>query len=80
MLFSGNAIIVTSTVACVIGLTWGGIRFPWISMQVLIPLVLGLIGLLAFVVFEYNVPREPLVGLVAYFTIYSLRWVHRFRT
>ncbi|OBZ79894.1 putative transporter C3H1.06c [Grifola frondosa] len=36
--FVGNAIIIGSTCACVIALTWGGVVFPWSSPQVLVPL------------------------------------------
>ena len=59
---SGNAIVVASTTACVIALTWGGVVFPWSSARVLVPLVLGLVGLVALMIFEAIVPRNPLVS------------------
>ncbi|KAI0632743.1 iron permease [Trametes polyzona] len=48
----GNGIIVTSTILVFLGLTWGGLRFPWISAQVLVPLILGAIGIVVFFVLE----------------------------
>lgn len=35
-----------------LGLTWGGLRFPWISAEVLITLILGVIGIAVFFVIE----------------------------
>ncbi|KAL1937975.1 hypothetical protein VTO73DRAFT_12725 [Trametes versicolor] len=48
----GNAVIVTSTILVFLGLTWGGLRFPWISAEVLITLILGVIGITVFFVIE----------------------------
>ncbi|KAF9457247.1 iron permease [Collybia nuda] len=55
----GNAIIIASTTSVLLGLTWGGIRFSWSSARVLVPLILGLAGIAAFVVYEAFVPVEP---------------------
>ncbi|KAH8111198.1 iron permease [Phellopilus nigrolimitatus] len=57
----GNLIVVASTTAVVIALTWGGIKFPWNSAQVLVPLILGLFGLVAFVAYDAKFPDLPLV-------------------
>ncbi|KAJ7687060.1 Mfs1.2 [Mycena olivaceomarginata] len=57
----GNAIIISSTSAAIIGLTWGGVEHPWSSPQVLIPLILGLCGVAAFFVYETRVATHPLV-------------------
>ena len=35
-----------------IAMSWGGIRFPWSSGHVLVPLVVGGIGMVAFFVYE----------------------------
>ncbi|KAG8874653.1 hypothetical protein FRB97_005749 [Tulasnella sp. 331] len=58
---SGNALVVAATTATIIGLTWGGVRYPWSSWHVVVPLVLGLVGLAGFLVYEANFPREPVV-------------------
>ncbi|TCD70608.1 hypothetical protein EIP91_002638 [Steccherinum ochraceum] len=57
----GNLIIVGSTTSLIIGLTWGGVNFAWGSAQVLVPLILGILGLVAFIVYEGLVPKHPLV-------------------
>ena len=42
-----------------VGLTFAGIRFPWGSAQVLIPLVIGLASIGAFIFYEAKVPNGP---------------------
>ena len=63
---SGNLLVIASSSVAVIGLTWGGVKYPWGSYQVLLPLILGLVGLVAFFAYEAFVPVEPVVpwGLV----------------
>ncbi|KAG9009514.1 hypothetical protein FRB94_014201 [Tulasnella sp. JGI-2019a] len=57
----GNFIVVAATSATIIGLTWGGVRYPWSSFRVVVPLVLGLVGLVAFLAYEAKYPLEPVV-------------------
>ncbi|KAJ7822176.1 Mfs1.2 [Mycena olivaceomarginata] len=59
--WGGNAIIISSTAACSIGLTWGGIEFSWNSAHVLVPLILGVVGIAAFLLYEAKMTRFPLV-------------------
>ena len=60
----GNILIIASASSCVIGLTWGGVQFPWSSAHVLAPLIIGIVGIIGFLVYEALVAREPLVHLV----------------
>ncbi|KAF8546204.1 MFS general substrate transporter [Imleria badia] len=57
----GNFLVISSTVAYAIGLTWGGITAPWVSTSVLVPLVLGLVGLGVFIAYEATLATHPLV-------------------
>ena len=59
--YSGNLIVVAGTTLAVTGLTFAGIRFPWDSAQVLAPLVIGLVLILVFILYEKMVPREPTI-------------------
>ncbi|KAJ3552285.1 hypothetical protein NM688_g4228 [Phlebia brevispora] len=65
----GNVIIIASSTACVIGLTWGGVKFAWSSAQVLAPLIIGLVGIAGFLVYEAKIASEPVVP----FTLLSNR-------
>jgi hypothetical protein len=46
----------------VTGLTWGGVRYPWLSGRVLLPLVVGLIGLVVFIIYEIYFCKPPVVS------------------
>ena len=52
--FVGNAILIASTCSVLFALTYGGTRYSWSSAHVVIPLVLGLIGLLLFYLYEVS--------------------------
>ncbi|KAH0828708.1 MFS general substrate transporter [Lanmaoa asiatica] len=56
----GNFLVISSTVAYTIGLTWGGITAPWSSATVLVPLVLGFFGLGVFIAYEATLAKRPL--------------------
>ncbi|KAG8924947.1 hypothetical protein FRC00_004517 [Tulasnella sp. 408] len=60
---TGNAIIIVSTTITIIALTWAGVHYPWTSAAVLVPLVVGLLGIAAFFVYEAKIPVEPVVPL-----------------
>jgi hypothetical protein len=62
-LFRGNAIVIAGTGLAIIGLTWGGVRYPWASVEVLAPLVIGLSLLVVFAVYEAKVPVRPAIPL-----------------
>ncbi|KAH9847880.1 iron permease [Lenzites betulinus] len=57
----GNAIVIAGTTLALIGLTWGGVHFPWNSAHVLVPLIIGGVLLAIFFVYEFTVPKEPTV-------------------
>ncbi|KIJ30066.1 hypothetical protein M422DRAFT_268422 [Sphaerobolus stellatus SS14] len=57
----GNLLVICGTTLAIIGLTWGGSRFPWNSAQVLAPLIIGLSLIAAFIVYEAKVAKEPTI-------------------
>ncbi|KAG8988893.1 hypothetical protein FRB93_003918 [Tulasnella sp. JGI-2019a] len=57
----GNILIVAATSATIIGLTWGGVVYGWSSPRVVVPIVLGVLGLAGFLWYEKKVPTEPVV-------------------
>ncbi|KAI0010868.1 putative multidrug resistance protein fnx1 [Xylariaceae sp. FL0662B] len=50
--FLGNALLIASVVAVLIALTWGGDLCPWSSWRTLVPLILGIAGLIAFLALQ----------------------------
>ncbi|KAI0729744.1 iron permease [Fomitopsis betulina] len=65
----GTFLVIASTAACVIGLTWSGVQYAWTSAPVLVPLILGLVGLGIFIVYERVFPVHPLVPSVLLSTL-----------
>ncbi|KAF9874427.1 hypothetical protein CkaCkLH20_07990 [Colletotrichum karsti] len=62
--FIGNSILIASTVSVLIALTWAGSVHPWSSYHVLLPLILGLLGLIGFCLFERSgLAPEPVMPL-----------------
>lgn len=43
------------------GMSWGGIQHPWTSWKTLVPLILSALGLVVFLLYEFNWGREPVV-------------------
>ena len=56
---SGNLIVIAGAALAITGLTFGGIRFPWGSAQVLAPLLIGLALLAFFLFYERKFAKEP---------------------
>ncbi|KAI1792582.1 MFS general substrate transporter [Ganoderma leucocontextum] len=59
----GNALMVAGSTLTLIGLTWGGIHYPWGSAHVLVPLVLGIVLMVVFFVYECAIVVEPTTPL-----------------
>ncbi|KAF9070224.1 iron permease [Rhodocollybia butyracea] len=57
----GLPIVIGGTMSVILALTWGGIRFPWSSVQVLAPLSIGSIAIACFFVIEARYIKEPMV-------------------
>ncbi|EMD39089.1 hypothetical protein CERSUDRAFT_104356 [Gelatoporia subvermispora B] len=57
----GNLIIIAGTTVAVLGLTWAGGRYSWDSSHVLPPLILGLITIGIWVIYELRVPPNPTI-------------------
>lgn len=60
---SGNLIIIVGTTLAVIGLTLGGVPYPWKSAQVLAPLICGFCLICFFLYYESRFPKEPAIPL-----------------
>ncbi|KAF8185732.1 MFS general substrate transporter [Pholiota molesta] len=60
----GNLFIMASTCSVMLALTWGGIRFSWSSANILVPLILGIVGLGCTVYYESRWPEHPVIPLM----------------
>ncbi|KAI1457378.1 major facilitator superfamily domain-containing protein [Annulohypoxylon moriforme] len=61
--YLGNGILVASSAAILIALTYAGTRYAWSSWHTLVPLLLGLAGFCLFFIFETSrwAPSEPVI-------------------
>jgi hypothetical protein len=64
----GNTLFVAACTSALLGIGWAGSHYSWSSVEVLVPLVLGLLGLAATLTFKglFEVTRfcrEPLIPL-----------------
>ncbi|KAF8520682.1 MFS general substrate transporter [Gautieria morchelliformis] len=57
----GNCIVIAASCSTTFALTQGGVNAPWQSARILSPLVIGLVGLVLFVVYEARWTTYPLV-------------------
>lgn len=57
--FGGNTIFIGAVVAVLLAITWAGPLHRWNSFQILVPLIIGLLGLLAFIAFEWTPRLAP---------------------
>ncbi|GAA5934770.1 hypothetical protein JCM3775_002051 [Rhodotorula graminis] len=74
-----NVLFVAAATSTILGLTWGGGTHPWSSYQVLVPLIVGIFGMIAFVIIERKYVKHPTVpfdilvhpnALLGYLTTY----------
>ncbi|KAB8279599.1 major facilitator superfamily domain-containing protein [Aspergillus minisclerotigenes] len=56
---AGNAIFIAAIIAVLIALTWGGTIYDWGTYHIVVPIVLGFVGIGLFVTFEWTVSKEP---------------------
>ncbi|KAI2610575.1 MFS general substrate transporter [Hypoxylon sp. NC1633] len=61
---AGNSLLVASTVSVLIALTWAGSEYSWSSYHILVPLIIGLIGIAGFFCLEGSTwVLEPVMPL-----------------
>ena len=52
---------ITSSILLLLGLNWGGVTYPWVSVQVLLPLLLGAAIFVVFLVWEAKCAKLPII-------------------
>ncbi|POW14096.1 hypothetical protein PSTT_03167 [Puccinia striiformis] len=61
--FAGSALTLTSTCLFILGLTWAGVRYPWSSQQVVIPLCFSALTAGLFVIWQWKFASIPVMPL-----------------
>ncbi|EMD35490.1 hypothetical protein CERSUDRAFT_157287 [Gelatoporia subvermispora B] len=60
----GNILIIGSTCAILLGLTWGGVTFAWDSRQVLACLIVGFVILIFAGIYEARWAKQPTIPMI----------------
>ncbi|ORY84693.1 hypothetical protein BCR35DRAFT_324757 [Leucosporidium creatinivorum] len=64
--FAGTFLTVAGAVLVLLALNWGGVFYPWNSTHVLLPLFIGLLTTLSFILWEWKIARLPIVPLATF--------------
>ncbi|KAJ5367215.1 major facilitator superfamily-domain-containing protein [Penicillium brevicompactum] len=62
----GTLLFMGSVSSFLMGITWGGGQFAWSSWRTLFPICLGLVGVLAAILWLRKVPKNPLLSLALF--------------
>ncbi|KAI1638288.1 major facilitator superfamily transporter [Biscogniauxia mediterranea] len=55
----GGALFTSSATSFLVAISWGGSQYAWDSAQTLVPLIIGVGGLLVTVIYESNCAKHP---------------------
>ncbi|KAI1077036.1 major facilitator superfamily transporter [Whalleya microplaca] len=55
----GSIMFMGSATSFLMGVSWGGIQNPWDSAETLAPLIIGVLGLVMTIVYEYYFAKQP---------------------
>lgn len=59
----GGVFFIASLTSFLVAITWGGIQFPWANYRTLVPLAVGVAGLIMAVAWERWVAQQPFLRL-----------------
>lgn len=59
----GAILFTASTTSVLIPISWGGVSYSWQSWHTLVPLIVGICGMIAFVFYERFVAKEPMMPI-----------------
>lgn len=57
----GGFLFTAGTTSFLIGISWGGVQYPWKSARVLTPIIIGILGIVLCVLWEKYVAQEPIL-------------------
>ncbi|KAF8986394.1 MFS general substrate transporter [Cyathus striatus] len=62
--YIGNLLVIGSSIAIALALTWGGVQHSWGSGSVLSPLIIGIVGLVVFIIYEKKWATDPVLPFI----------------
>jgi hypothetical protein len=64
--WTGSTLMIASSTSFLVGLSWGGNKYPWRSPAVLVPTIVGLAGIVFTVFYEKRYAKNPFLRLEIY--------------
>ena len=64
--YGGCILVIAAATSFILGVAWGGVQYPWSSYQTVVPIVLGIVGCVAFFLYEEYVAVEPIVPTMVF--------------
>jgi hypothetical protein len=62
----GAFLLTASATSLLLTLSWGNVMYPWSSWHTILPLILGVVGMAGFVMYDGKVPHDPIVRLAIF--------------
>ncbi|TQS35160.1 hypothetical protein Golomagni_04426 [Golovinomyces magnicellulatus] len=59
--FFGAALNLTGSILLILGLSWGGVIYPWLSLHIIITITLGGIFMIVFLLWQWKGARLPIL-------------------
>ncbi|OJD12889.1 hypothetical protein AJ78_06585 [Emergomyces pasteurianus Ep9510] len=66
--YVGSVLFVGSTASFLIPVTWGGVMYEWDSWRTLVPLIIGIVGLIVTMIYEYKFAEDPIIPITIFAT------------
>ncbi|KAM5451832.1 hypothetical protein MaudCBS49596_003660 [Microsporum audouinii] len=66
--YIGAVLFIASAVSFLIPVTWGGVMYDWSSWRTLVPLILGIVGLVCFMLYEKYIATDPMIPVTVFAT------------
>ncbi|OJD20558.1 hypothetical protein ACJ73_08108 [Blastomyces percursus] len=66
--YIGTVLFIGSTTSFLIPVTWGGVMYEWDSWRTLVPLLVGFVGLIVTMIYEYRFAYDPILPIAIFGT------------
>jgi MFS family permease len=72
--YGGTALFIFGAGLLILGVTWGGVHYPWTSAHVLAPLVIGAVLFISFFVYEYFLEPGRIISRIFPHQVAMIPW------
>ncbi|ODH52137.1 hypothetical protein GX48_01691 [Paracoccidioides brasiliensis] len=66
--YIGSVLFVACTTSFLIPVTWGGVMYEWDSWRTLVPLIVGFLGIIVTMIYEFKFTDNPIIPVTVFAT------------